>query len=92
MKTNTVDSWVLTASTNAFTLLVTQQTGYLSFRLAAYREIAPTPGTTSGTASEVRSSVEKREWRERCQVQSARGRRARREPMPSIEHNHRVYL
>ncbi|KAK4823350.1 hypothetical protein QYF61_001698 [Mycteria americana] len=29
--------------------------------LLAYREIAPIPGTTSGTASEARSSVEKRE-------------------------------
>lgn len=60
MKTNTEDSWVLTAPTNAFTLLVTQQTGYLSFQLAAYRGIAPIPGTTSSTASEARSSVEKR--------------------------------
>lgn len=61
MKTNTEDSWVLTAPTNAFTLLVTQQTGYLSFWLAAYRGIAPISDTTSGTASEARSSVEKRE-------------------------------
>jgi len=61
MKTNTGDSWALTAPTKAFTLLVTQQTGHLSFRLAAYRGIAPVPGTTSGTASEARSSVEKRE-------------------------------
>lgn len=46
MKTNTEDSWVLTAPTGAFALLVTQQAGYLSFRLAAYRETAPVPGTT----------------------------------------------
>lgn len=91
MKTNTEDSWVLTAPTNAFTLLVTQQTGYLSFQLAAYRGIAPVPGTTSSTASEARSSVEKRgcDW---CHVQSVRGRGAQKEPMPPTEHNHRVYL
>lgn len=58
-----------------------------------YGEIAPILGTTHGTASKACSSVEKGErWRECCQVQSARGRRAWREPMPSIEHTHQVCL
>ncbi|KAL2306676.1 hypothetical protein Nmel_004606 [Mimus melanotis] len=84
MKTNTEDSWVLTAPTNAFTLLVTQQMGGLSFQLAAYRGIALILGATSSTASEARSSVEKRscEW---CHRQSARGRGAQREPMPPTQ-------
>lgn len=58
-----------------------------------YGEIAPILGTTRGTASEAHSSVENGErWRECCQVQSARGRRAQREPMPSTEHTHWVCL